>query len=102
MEVPDLGEQLQIQIQNIEYKQIQECRIQFKQKTKNIDRTDDIIAGMLSNKTLNPIRTNLFNRKKTFVFITQIYFAVLKNIKLNATLFHYKNLKQARDSTCCV
>ena len=33
-------------------------------KTKNIDRTNDIIAGMLSNKTLSPIGTNLFKRKK--------------------------------------
>ena len=43
-----------------------ECRIQTNTrmqntvqiKNKNIDRTDDIIAGKLSNKTLNPIRTN--------------------------------------------
>ena len=48
---------------------------------------DDMIAGMLSNKNLNPIVTELFIRGRklniSLTFITQFYFAVLKNIRLN-------------------
>ena len=50
---------------------------------------DDTIADMLSNKKLNPIVTELFIRARklniSLVFITQSYFAVLKNIRLNST-----------------
>ena len=46
---------------------------------------------MLSNKKLNPVVTELFIRGEklniSVVFITQSYFAVLKNIRLNST--HY-------------
>ena len=46
---------------------------------------DDIIADMFTNKKLNPIVTELFFRGKklsiSLVFITQNYFAVLKNIR---------------------
>ena len=49
---------------------------------------DDIIADMLSNKKLNSIVTELFSRGSklniSLVFITQYYFAVQKNIKLNS------------------
>ena len=48
-----------------------------------------MIAAMLSNKTLNPIVTNLFiTRRKlnvAHVFITKSYFTVPKNIRLNST-----------------
>ena len=44
---------------------------------------------MLSNKKLNPIVTELFIRRRklniSFVFITQFYFAVPKNIRQNST-----------------
>ena len=50
---------------------------------------DDTVADMLSNKNLNPIVTGLFIRGRklniSFVFITQSYFAVPKNIRLNST-----------------
>ena len=50
---------------------------------------DDMIADMLSNKKLNPIVTKLFIRARKLniylVFITQPYFAVPKNIRLNST-----------------
>ena len=56
---------------------------------------DDIIAGMLSNKELYPIVTELFiwSRKLniSLVFITKSYFAVPKNIRLNST--HYFIIK---------
>ena len=52
---------------------------------------DDMIAYMLSNKKLNLIVTELFfiGRKLNIspFFITQSYFAVPKNIRLNST--HY-------------
>ena len=48
-----------------------------------------MIADMLSNGKLNPIATELFIRGRklniSFVFITQSYFAVPKNIRLNST-----------------
>ena len=48
---------------------------------------DDIIADMLSNKKIIPIVTDYLLQKKkltTFlVFITQSYFAVPNNIRLN-------------------
>ena len=54
-----------------------------------------MIADMLSNKKLNPIVTELFigGRKLNIylAFITQSYFAVPKNIRLNCK--HYFILK---------
>ena len=56
---------------------------------------DDMIADILSNKTLNPIATELFIRSRErnifLVFITQSFFAVPTNIRLNST--HYFILK---------
>ena len=56
---------------------------------------DDMIADMLSNKKLNQIVTELFIRERkldvSLVFITQSYFDVPKNIKLNPT--HYFVIK---------
>ena len=47
---------------------------------------DYMIAGMLSNKKLNPIVTELFisGRKSniSLVFITQSYFTISKNTRL--------------------
>ena len=54
---------------------------------------------MLSNKKLNPIVTELFIRGRklniSLVVITQSYFAVPKNIRLNSTRYS----KQKRTST---
>ena len=65
---------------------------------KDIDCIQLYIADMLSNKKLNPIVTELFIRGRKLniflVFITQSYFAVRKNIKLNAT--HYFVMKTLR------
>ena len=56
---------------------------------------DDMITDMLRNKKLNPIVTELFIRGRklnfSFVFITQTYFAVPKNIRINST--HYFIMK---------
>ena len=67
---------------------------------------DGMIADMLSNEKLNPIVTELFIRGKklsiSLVFISQSYFSVPKNIRLNSTLFCYENSKQNRTSTNCI
>ena len=71
------------------YKNIEEYNPNKKHKTSIV--FDDIIANMLSNKTLNPIVTELFVRGKklniSLLFITQSYLAVPKNIRLNS--MHY-------------
>ena len=64
------------------YKNIEEYNPNKKRKILII--FDDIIADMLSNKTLNTIVTELFNRERTLnvsvAFITQSYFAVSRDI----------------------
>ena len=56
---------------------------------------NDMITDMLINKKLNPIVTELFIRGKklniSLVFITQSYFAVPKNIRINSA--HYFIMK---------
>ena len=50
---------------------------------------DDMIAGMIHNKKLNSIVTELFIRERkldiSVVFITQSYFKVRKDIRLNSS-----------------
>ena len=56
---------------------------------------DDIVADMLSNKSLNPIVTELIIRgiklNISFILFKQSYFPVPKNIRLNST--HYFLIK---------
>ena len=51
-----------------------------------------MIAGVFSNEKFNPIVTELSIRDRklniVFVFITQYYFDVLKNIRINSTNYH--------------
>ena len=59
---------------------------------------DDMIAGMINNKKLNPVVTELFIRGRklniSVVFITQSYFKVLKDVILDSThFFVYENFK---------
>ena len=71
------------------YKNIEEYNRNKKRET--LIAFDDMTADMLSNKKLNPIVTELFIRgRKLYIFlafITQSYFSVPKNIRLNST--HY-------------
>ena len=71
------------------YKYIEEYNPSNKRKMLIV--FDDIIADMLSNKKLNPAVTELFIRGRklniSLVFISQSYFAVPKNIRLNS--MHY-------------
>ena len=52
---------------------------------------DDMIADMINNKKLNSIVTELFIRGRklniSLVFITQSYFKVPKDVRLNTTHF---------------
>ena len=56
---------------------------------------DDMIPDILGKKKLNPIVTELFIKGRklniSLVFITESYFAVPKNIRLNST--HYCIMK---------
>ena len=50
-----------------------------------------MIADMVNNKKLNPVVTELFIRSRklniSIVFITQSYFKVPKEVRLNTTQF---------------
>ena len=52
---------------------------------------DDLIADVINNKKLNSIVTELFIRGRklniSIVFITQSYFKVPKDVRLNSTHF---------------
>ena len=52
---------------------------------------DDMIADMINNKKLNPVVTELLIRGRklniSIVFITQSYFRVPKDVRLNSTHF---------------
>ena len=68
---------------------------------------DDMIADMLSNKKLNSIVTECFIRSRKLniflVFITQSYFKVPKEVRLNNIHFFYsENFKQIRTSPNCI
>ena len=56
---------------------------------------------MLSNKKLNPIVTELFIRGRklniSLVFITQSYFTVTKNIRLNSTHYFVMKIPNRRE-----
>ena len=70
------------------YKNIEEYNSDKKRKTLIV--FNDMIVDILSNKKLNPAVTELFIRERklniSLVSITQSYFAVSKNIRLNS---HY-------------
>ena len=88
------------------YKNIEEYNPNKKHKILFV--FDDMIADMLSNKTLNPIVTELFIRGRkiniSLVLITQSCFVEPKNIRLNS--MHYlimkQELQQTRTSANCL
>ena len=61
---------------------------------------DDMIADMINNK-LNPILTELFIRGRklniSIVFITQSYFKVPKDVRLNPTHFFIMKIPNKRE-----
>ena len=62
---------------------------------------DDMIADMISNNKLNPIVTELFIRGRklniSIVFITQSYFKVPRDVRLNSTPFFIMNIPNKRE-----
>ena len=62
---------------------------------------DDIIADMINNKKLNSIVTELFIRGRklniSLVFITQSYFKVPKDVRLNTTHFFIMKIPNKRE-----
>ena len=60
-------------------------------KRKILTVFDDTIADMINNKKFNPVVTELFIRGTklniSIIFITQSYFKVPKNVRLNSTHF---------------
>ena len=62
---------------------------------------DEIIADMINNKKLNAVVTELFIRGRklniSIVFITQSYFKVPKDVRLNSTHFFIKRIPNKRE-----
>ena len=70
-------------------------------KCKILIAFDDMIADMINNIKLNPIVTELFIRGRklniSIVFITQPYFKVPKDVRLNSTLFFIMKIPNKRE-----
>ena len=62
---------------------------------------DDMIADMINNKKLNSIVTELFIRRRklniSLIFITQSYFKVPKDVRLNTTHFFIMKIPNKRE-----
>ena len=70
-------------------------------KHKRLMFFDDIIADMINNKKLNSIVTEMFIRSRklniSLVFITQSYFKIPRDVRLNATHFFIKKILNKRE-----
>ena len=62
---------------------------------------DDVISDMINNRKLNPVVTELFIRGRklniSFVFTTQSYFKVAKDVRLNSTHFFIMKIPNKRE-----
>ena len=62
---------------------------------------DDMIADMINNNKLNPVVTDLFIRGRklntSIVFITQSYFKLPKDVRLNSTHFFIMKIPNKRE-----
>ena len=71
------------------YKNIKEYNTDKERKILIV--LDDIVADVINNKILNSMLTELFIRGSklniSIVFITQSYFKVLKDVRLNSSQF---------------
>ena len=81
------------------YKNIEKYRIGKKRKILIV--FDDMIPDMINNKKLNSIVTELFIRGRklniSLVFITQSYFKVPKDVRLNTTHFFIMKIPNKRE-----
>ena len=70
-------------------------------KRKILTVFNDMIADMINNKKLNPVVTELFIRGRklniSIVFITQSYFNVPKDVRLNSTHFFIMKIPNKRE-----
>ena len=73
------------------YKNIENYNLGKKRKVLIV--FDEMIADIINNKKLHPVVTELFIRGRklniSIVFITQSYFKVAKDVRLNSTHFFY-------------
>ena len=81
------------------YKNIEDYNPNIKRKILII--FDDMIADMFNNKKRNPVVTELFIRGRkigiSIVFITQSYFKVPKDVRLNSTHFFIIKIPNKRE-----
>ena len=81
------------------FKNIEECNIGKERQILIV--FDDMIADLINNKKLNSVVTELFisGRKLnvSLVLITQSYFKVPKNVKLNTTHFFIMKITNKRE-----
>ena len=79
------------------YKNVEEYNPNKEQKILIV--FDDMIADMLSNKKINPTELYIRQRKKNIflAFITQSFFAVQKNIRINSTSYFVMKIPNKRD-----
>ena len=70
-------------------------------KRKAVIVFDDMIADMINNKMLNPVVTELFIRGRkrniSIVFVTQSYFKLPKDLRLNSTHFFIMKIPNKRE-----
>ena len=70
-------------------------------KRKIVIVFDDMIADMINNKKLNPVVTELFIRGRklniSIVFITQSYFKVPKDVRLNSPHFFIMKIPNKKE-----
>ena len=61
----------------------------------------DMIADMINNEKLNPVVTELFIRGRkiniSIIFITQSYFKLPKDVRLNSTHFFIMKISNKRE-----
>ena len=80
------------------YKNIDEYNLDKENKILIV--FDDMIADMIHNKKLNSIVTELFIRGRklniSLVFITQAYFKVPKDVRLNTAHFFITKIPNKR------
>ena len=81
------------------YKNIEGCNPRKSRKVLIV--FDDMIADMINNKKLNSIITELFIRGRklniSIVFITQSYFKVPKDVRLNSTHFFIMKIPNKKE-----
>ena len=73
----------------------------IQKKKRKLIVFDNMIADIINNKKLNPVLTELFIRGKKLnifiILITQLYFKVSKEVRLNATHFFIMKIRDKRE-----